>query len=97
VARTELSEGRALSRLGRVDEAVRALRDAAAAFQELGDRWLQARCLRTLAEILVDAARHTEARAPAEEALLIYQSLGNEVGETRARNILARTRKPGKH
>lgn len=97
VARTELSEGRALSRLGRVDEAVRALRHAAGAFQELGDRWLQARCLRTLAEILVGAARHTEARAPAEEALLIYQSLGNEVGETRARNILARTREPEGH
>ncbi|MDN3351228.1 tetratricopeptide repeat protein [Actinomadura sp. DC4] len=90
VARTELSEGRALNRLGRVDEAVTALGHAAAVFHELGDRWLQARCLRTLAEILADAGRPAEARGPAEEGLRIYRSLGNEVGETRARNMLAR-------
>jgi tetratricopeptide (TPR) repeat protein len=90
VARTELSESRALSRLGRVDEAVTVLRRAAGTFRELGDRWLQARCLRTLAEILVEADRHAEGREPAGEALRIYQSLGNEVGETRARNVLAR-------
>jgi tetratricopeptide (TPR) repeat protein len=94
VARTGLSEGRALSRLGRVDEAVTALRHAADAFHELGDRWLQARCLRTLAEVLVDASRHAEAHEPAEEAVGIYQSLGNQVGETRARNILARAESP---
>jgi tetratricopeptide (TPR) repeat protein len=92
VARTELSEGRALSRLGRVDEAVTALRHAAGAFAELGDRWLQARCLRTLAEILIDDGRQAEAREPAEEALRIYQRLGNEVGQARAENILARAR-----
>lgn len=90
VARTRLSEGRALSRLGRVDEAVAALTTAADAFEELGDRWLQARCIRTRAEVLVDGGRHAEALAPAGEAVRMYQSLGNQVGETRARNILAR-------
>jgi tetratricopeptide (TPR) repeat protein len=92
VARAELSEGRALSRLGRVREAVTALRHAAAAFHELGDRWLQARCLRTLAEILVDADLRAEAREPAEEAVRIYQSLGHEAGEAHARTVLARAR-----
>lgn len=90
VARTRLSEGRALSRLGRVDEAFTALTNAAETFQEMGDRWLQARCIRTRAEILIDAGRHTEALEPAEDAVRMYQSLGNQVGETRARNILAR-------
>lgn len=94
VARTELSEGRALSRLRRVGEAVTALRHAAGAFEELGDRWLQARCLRTLAEILIDGDRQAQARKPAEEALRIYQSLGNQVGQARAENILARARQP---
>ena len=94
VARTRLSEGRALSRLGRVDEAVSALEHAAGAFLELGDRWLQARCLRTLAEILVAAHRQTEAYGPAEEAVSIYQSLGHQIGETRARNILSRAKPP---
>lgn len=49
-----------------------------------------ARCLRTLAEILVAAGRHEEAHRPAEGAVRIYQSLGNQVGEARARTILAR-------
>ncbi|GLY82440.1 ATP-binding protein [Actinoallomurus iriomotensis] len=97
VARTELSEGRALSRLGRTEEAVIALRHTAGTFRELGDRWFQARCLRTLAEILIDAGRPAEAREPAEEAVRIYQSLGNEVGEARAEHILARTRPPEEH
>jgi tetratricopeptide (TPR) repeat protein len=95
VARTGLSMGTALSRLGRVDEAVTALTDAARAFQELGDRWLQARCLRTLADILVRAGRRAEAAEPAEEAVRIYQSLGNEVGEGRARTILAEVKEQG--
>ncbi|MGH3375301.1 MAG: ATP-binding protein [Actinoallomurus sp.] len=94
VARTRLSEGRALSRLGRVDEAVGALQDAAATFQDLGDRWLQARCLRTLAEILLTTHHETEAYGPAEEAVSIYQSLGHQIGETRARNILSRAKPP---
>ncbi|MFB9840725.1 tetratricopeptide repeat protein, partial [Actinoallomurus acaciae] len=80
----------------RIEEAVTALRHAAGAFRELGDRWFQARCLRTIAEILVGANRPAEAREPAEEAVRIYQSLGNEVGEARAEHILARTRPPEK-
>jgi tetratricopeptide (TPR) repeat protein len=92
VARTGLSKGMALDRLGRLDEAVTALRTAAGTFEDLGDRWLQARCLRTLADILLRAGRHDEAVEPAEDAVRIYQSLGNEVGEGRARRILARVR-----
>lgn len=56
------------------------------------NRWLQARCLRTLAEILVDAGLRAEARDPAKEAVRIYQSLGHEAGEAHARTVLARAR-----
>jgi tetratricopeptide (TPR) repeat protein len=91
VARTLLSEGAALARLGRHGEAVDALRQAFAGFRELDDRWWQARSLRTLAEVLMDADRYTEAREPAEQALEIYRSLGNAVGEARAQAVLERT------
>jgi tetratricopeptide (TPR) repeat protein len=92
VARTQLSEGRALGRLGRDADAVGALRGAVESFRGLGDRWWEARSLRTLAEVLLDAGRAAEAREPAEQALDIYRSLGNEAGVNRARDVLARTR-----
>jgi tetratricopeptide (TPR) repeat protein len=93
VARTRLSEGQALGRLGhrRDGEAVDALRQAAERFRELGDRWWEARSLRTLAEVLLAANRAADAREPAEQALDIYRSLGNEAGVRRARDVLART------
>ena len=90
VARTLHSEGAALSRLGRIPEAVVTLRQAADSFALLGDRWLEARCLRTLAEVLVDAGRLAEAHEPASQALEIYRRLGNQVGEDRARAVLSR-------
>ncbi|TDD33166.1 tetratricopeptide repeat protein [Actinomadura sp. KC06] len=91
LARTRISEGRALGRLGRHDEAAEALRRAVDAFDELGDRWWQARSRRTLAEVLLDAGRREPAAAPAREALDLYRSLGNASGEARARTVLART------
>jgi tetratricopeptide (TPR) repeat protein len=92
VARTQLSEARALARLGRHGVAADALRRTARRFRELGDRWWEARSLRTLAEVLMDADRAADARRPAEQALEIYRSLGNEAGVRRARDVLARTR-----
>lgn len=93
VARTHLSVGRALSRLGREDEAVEALTGAVEAFREIGDRWWEARSLRTLAEVLLDGGRAGQAGQPAEQALEIYRSLGNEAGVQRARDVLDRTRR----
>ncbi|HEX2315402.1 MAG TPA: tetratricopeptide repeat protein [Thermomonospora sp.] len=90
VARTRLSIGRALDRLGRLEEAVRAIQSAADAFRELEDRWGEARSLRTLAEVLVAAGRLDDARVPADRALEMYRRLGNEAGEARARVVLAR-------
>jgi tetratricopeptide (TPR) repeat protein len=92
VARTQLSEGRALGRLGRDADAVDALRRAVESFRGLGDRWWEARGLRTLAEVLLEARRPADAREPAEQALDIYRSLGNEAGVSRARDVLARAR-----
>jgi tetratricopeptide (TPR) repeat protein len=92
VARTQVTLGRVMSRLGRTDEAVEALAHAVAAFQDLGDRWWQARSLRTLAEVLLEAGRPEAAGPHAEQALEIYRSLGNESGVQRARDVLARTR-----
>jgi hypothetical protein len=90
VARTLLSEGQALARLHRHNEAADALRQALEGFRELGDRWWQARTLRTLAEVLMDADRPTEAREPAAQALEIYRSLGNAVGQARAQATLTK-------
>ncbi|WP_405146229.1 tetratricopeptide repeat protein [Sphaerisporangium sp. NBC_01403] len=90
VARSEVSEGRALARLGRTDRAVAALRRAVSGFEGLADRWWQARSLRTLAETLADAGRPGEAVEPITRALELYRSLGNEAGMTRAQNVLER-------
>lgn len=45
--------------------------------------------------VLLDAGRHADAREPAEQALRIYRGLGNQVGEDRARNALARVQPSG--
>ncbi|WP_242893945.1 tetratricopeptide repeat protein [Actinomadura litoris] len=90
VARTRISEGRALGRLGRHVEAADALRRAVADFDEVGNRWWQARSRRTLAEILLDGGAPAEAAGPAREALELYQSLGNAAGVARARSVLDR-------
>nr|WP_062334363.1 tetratricopeptide repeat protein [Herbidospora sakaeratensis] len=94
VARSEVSEGRVLERLGRVDEAVLMLRGAVQDFEALGDRWWQARGLRTEAEVLIRAGRLTEAYHPARQALDIYLRLGNESGARRAREALDQARPP---
>ncbi|GII59145.1 hypothetical protein Pth03_75340 [Planotetraspora thailandica] len=94
VARTGLSEGQVLARLGRTSEAVLALRGAVRDFEELGDRWWLARSLRTLGEALLDAGRRQEAREPVEQALEIYRSLANEAGVSRAQDVLERAMRP---
>ncbi|WP_214106743.1 tetratricopeptide repeat protein [Acrocarpospora catenulata] len=94
VARTEISEGRVLERLGRPREAVAAMRRASSEFEALGDRWWQARSLRGEAEMLLRADRREDAREPARQALAIYLSLGNEVGARRARDVLDRAEAP---
>ncbi|MFC4586819.1 tetratricopeptide repeat protein [Sphaerisporangium corydalis] len=90
VARSEVSEGRALARLGRTNRAVAALHRAVAGFEGLADRWWQARSLRTLAEVLVEAGRPAEAVEPITRALELYRSLGNEAGMARAQGVLER-------
>ncbi|RAY11402.1 hypothetical protein DPM19_30735 [Actinomadura craniellae] len=95
LARTRITESRALRRLGRHDEAVATMAQAVEAFRELGDRWWQARSLRGLAEALLAAGRAGDAVAPAEQALEIYRSLGNMAGETRARAVLEQARAAG--
>ncbi|REF00177.1 ATP-binding protein [Thermomonospora umbrina] len=90
MARTRLSVGRALDRLGRLEEAVHAIELAIDAFRGLEDRWWEARSLRTLAEVLVAAGRLGDARGPADRALEIYRSLGNASGVARARAVLDR-------
>ncbi|GAB1821780.1 tetratricopeptide repeat protein [Herbidospora sp. RD11066] len=94
VARSEVSQGRVLERLGRVNEAVEMLRGAVHDFEALGDRWWQARGLRTVAEVLIRAGRLSEAYDPARHALEMYQSLGNEAGVQRAQDVLNQARPP---
>ncbi|MEV5407485.1 tetratricopeptide repeat protein [Thermopolyspora sp. NPDC052614] len=90
VARSELAEGYALRRRGRLPEAISVLRLAAAHFAELGDRWWQARSLRALATCLIDAGDPHEGRRHAVRALDIYTSLGNAGGMDRARQVVER-------
>jgi tetratricopeptide (TPR) repeat protein len=88
VARTELAEGYALQRRGRLTDAIAALHRSVEQFEELGDRWWQARGLRTLAEFLIEAGRPSDAKEIAGQALGIYRSLGNEGGMGRAQAVL---------
>ncbi|NRQ36775.1 tetratricopeptide repeat protein, partial [Nonomuraea sp. NN258] len=87
-ARTALSEGRVLARLGRTDEAVTELRRALAEFEELDDHWLMATSLRYLGEAYLDGGRGEGAVEPLEQAREIYRSLGNEAGMRRTLELL---------
>ncbi|WP_155126261.1 ATP-binding protein [[Actinomadura] parvosata] len=90
VARTAVSAGRALARLGRIEEAERELRRAVRGFEELDDRWWMARSLRYLGEAHLNAGGHGAAVEPLEQAREIYRSLGNEAGMRRTLELLRR-------
>ncbi|MEV0593642.1 tetratricopeptide repeat protein [Nonomuraea cavernae] len=86
-----LSAGRALARLGRIEESERELRRAVHAFEELDDRWWMALSLRHLGEAHLDAGGPSAAVHPLEQAREIYRSLGNEAGLRRTLELLKRT------
>ncbi|WP_431910929.1 ATP-binding protein [Nonomuraea jabiensis] len=90
VARTAVSAGRALARLGRIEESERELRRAVRGFEELEDRWWMARSLRYLGEAHLDAGGRGAAVEPLEQARDIYRSLGNEAGMRRTLELLRR-------
>ncbi|MEW1844026.1 tetratricopeptide repeat protein [Nonomuraea angiospora] len=72
VARTAVSAGRALARLGRIEESERELRRAVRGFEELEDRWWMARSLRYLGEAHLDAGGRGAAVEPLEQARDIW-------------------------
>ncbi|WP_431896242.1 ATP-binding protein [Nonomuraea sp. bgisy101] len=90
VARTHLSSGRSLGRLGRMAEAEEELKHAVTAFEELGDQWWMARGLRYLGETHLDAKDRAAAVPALEQARAIYRSLGNEAGMRRTLELLRR-------
>ncbi|UBU10840.1 ATP-binding protein [Nonomuraea gerenzanensis] len=90
VARTAVSAGRALARLGRIEESEQELRRAVHEFAELEDRWWMARSLRYLGEAHLDAGGRGAAVEPLEQARDIYRSLGNEAGMRRTLELLRR-------
>ncbi|MGW2215355.1 tetratricopeptide repeat protein [Nonomuraea sp. NPDC001684] len=92
VARTAVSAGRALARLGRIAESEHELRRAVRGFQELEDRWWMARSLRYLGEAHLDAGGPDAAVGPLEQAREIYRSLGNEAGMRRTLELLRQAR-----
>ncbi|MFF4195137.1 tetratricopeptide repeat protein [Nonomuraea sp. NPDC001831] len=92
VARTAVSAGRALARLGRIEESEHELRRAVRGFQELEDRWWMARSLRYLGEAHLDAGGPDAAVGPLELAREIYRSLGNEAGMRRTLELLRQAR-----
>ncbi|WP_177227285.1 ATP-binding protein [Nonomuraea pusilla] len=90
VARTALSSGRVLARLGRIAEADAELRRAMRAFEELEDRWWMALSLRHLGEAHLEAGDRPAAVPPLRQARDIYRSLGNEAGMRRTLELLRR-------
>ncbi|TYB68385.1 tetratricopeptide repeat protein [Nonomuraea sp. PA05] len=90
VARNAVSAGRALARLGRIEESEQELRRAVREFAELEDRWWMARSLRYLGEAHLDAGGRGAAVQPLEQAREIYRSLGNEAGMRRTLELLRR-------
>ncbi|MFF0310507.1 tetratricopeptide repeat protein [Streptosporangium sp. NPDC004379] len=94
VARSELSAGRALGRLGRTGEAQEAFRRAIHDFEELGDRWWLARSLRYLGEAHLEAGDRPEAITRLRRALDVYRGLGNRSGTARTLELLRRAEEP---
>ncbi|HEX4813754.1 MAG TPA: tetratricopeptide repeat protein, partial [Nonomuraea sp.] len=90
VARNAVSAGRALARLGRVEESGAELRRAVQGFEELQDRWWMAMSLRYLGEAHLDAGGRAAAVEPLKQARDIYRSLGNEAGLRRTLELLRR-------
>ncbi|MEU8357499.1 tetratricopeptide repeat protein [Nonomuraea sp. NPDC048882] len=90
VARNAVSAGRALARLGRLEESERELRRAVREFEELEDRWWMAESLRYLGEAHLNGGGHGAAVEPLAQARDIYRSLGNEAGMRRTLELLRR-------
>ncbi|TDD17304.1 ATP-binding protein [Nonomuraea diastatica] len=90
VARNAVSAGRALARLGRIEESEQELRRAVREFEELDDRWWMAMSLRYLGEAHLEAGGPAAAAAPLRQARDIYRSLGNEAGMRRTLELLRR-------
>lgn len=90
VARTLLSVGRVLARLGRTAEADAELRRAVDAFEELDDQWWRARSLRYLGEAHVEAGDPATGVPHLRQARELYRSLGNEAGMRRTLELLRR-------
>ncbi|GAA3657152.1 BTAD domain-containing putative transcriptional regulator [Nonomuraea antimicrobica] len=90
VARSAVSAGHALGRLGRTEESAQELRRAVQEFEGLDDRWWMARSLRYLGQAHLDAGGRAAAVEPLEQARDIYRSLGNEAGMRRTLELLKR-------
>ncbi len=81
--------GESLFETGKLLEADRLLKEAAAGFRELGDRLGEARALNdvgTVARLLGDPGRSIQAH---QDSLRLYRELGNEMGEGASLNNLA--------
>jgi hypothetical protein len=59
-------------------------------FEELGDRWWMARCLRYLGEAHLGAGDQQAAVSALRQAQDIYRSLGNQAGMGRTLELLRR-------
>lgn len=94
VARNAVSAGRALARLGRIEESEEQLRRAVSGFEELQDRWWMALSLRYLGEAHLDAGGRQAAVEPLEQAREMFRSLGNEAGLRRTLELLRRAAPP---
>ena len=83
------ARGRALARLGQVDESEALAREAVARARATDNIDIIAHTLDALAETLRAAGRGGEARKAQTEALLLYERKGNVVMAGRVRELLA--------
>ncbi|WP_306369086.1 ATP-binding protein [Nocardiopsis sp. CC223A] len=90
VMRTRLVRGQVLMERDR-DEGKEEMLEAAAGFQELGDRWWHARAHRMAAQSLLRVHRTAEAEELARVAVEGYRGLRHRSGRLRAMKVLAQS------
>jgi len=81
-------EGRAARSSGDLDVAIETLRHASEGFAALEARWEEARTGLFLAEALVEAGGHDEARRLSQRALDVFDELGSLAESATARRLL---------
>ena len=66
------------------------LKEAAACYQDLGDRWMQGQCFTECARVATEQGQYEQAHTLLEQSLLLYQELGDQQRVSWVRCLQAR-------